>query len=69
MFIAPSGVRRDDVTEWVYVHIGVGFCVARSTKPGNAKASMRGTSSGTDSHAFLSLTIDTEEDPVSNTAQ
>ena len=27
----------------VYIHIGVGFCVARSTVPGNAKASMCGT--------------------------
>jgi hypothetical protein len=27
-------------------HIGVGFCVARSTVMGNAKASNRGTSDG-----------------------
>ena len=28
----------------VYIHIGVGFCVARFGKMGNAKASNRGTS-------------------------
>ena len=27
-----------------HIHIGVGFCVARSTMVGNAKASVRGTS-------------------------
>ena len=27
-----------------YIHIGVGFCVARSTLEGNAKALNRGTS-------------------------
>ena len=32
--------------------IGVGSRVARSTIPGNAKASMRGTSDRTDTHAF-----------------
>lgn len=34
------------------IHIGVGFCVARSTELGNAKASQRGTGDGMDSHAF-----------------
>jgi hypothetical protein len=37
---------------WFY-HIGVGFCVARSTEMGSAKASNRGTGDGTDSHAFF----------------
>ena len=32
---------------------GVGFRVARSTVPGNARASMRGTSDGENSHAFF----------------
>ena len=36
-----------------YVHIGVGFCVARSDRVGNAKASMRGTGDGDWLHAFL----------------
>lgn len=31
---------------------GVGFRVARSTVPGNARASMRGTSDSENSHAF-----------------
>lgn len=31
----------------------MGFCVARSTLTGNAKASMRGTSDKHDSHAFF----------------
>ena len=35
------------------IHIGVGFCVARSTELGNAKASQRGTGDGMDSHAFF----------------
>ena len=34
-------------------HIGVGFCVARSTVMGNAKASSCGTSNGTATHAFF----------------
>ena len=34
-------------------HIGVGFCVARSTEMGNAKASKCGTSNSTDSYAFF----------------
>ena len=37
---------------WVYLHIGVGFGVARFTEQGNAKASIRGTSDSTDSRAF-----------------
>jgi len=37
----------------VYIHIGVGFCVARFTEQGNAKASMRGMSNSTDSHALF----------------
>ena len=28
---------------WCGIHIGVGFCVARSTEMGNARASVRGT--------------------------
>ena len=39
----------------VYLHIGVGFGVARFTELGNAKASMRGTSGSTDSRAFSLL--------------
>ena len=35
---------------------GVGFCVARSTVPGNAKASKRGTGDGQSSHAFFVYT-------------
>ena len=39
---------------WRYIYIsGVGFRVARSTVPGNARASMRGTSDGENSHAFF----------------
>ena len=34
------------------IHTGVGFCVARSTVMGNAKASKCGTGDGKDSHAF-----------------
>lgn len=34
------------------MHTGVGFCVARSTEMGNAKASECGTGDGKDSHAF-----------------
>lgn len=34
-------------------HISVGFCVARSTVMGNAKASSCGTSNGTATHAFF----------------
>ena len=34
----------------VAVHIGVGFCVARSTEMGNARASIRGT--GDESSTF-----------------
>jgi hypothetical protein len=37
---------------FVVTHISVGFCVARSTEMGNAKASSSGTSNSTDSHAF-----------------
>ena len=36
--VKQIGVHR------VLIHIGVGFCVARSATMGNAKASMRGTS-------------------------
>jgi hypothetical protein len=36
-----------------YHHIGVGFCVARSTKPGNAKASECGTSNSTNPALFV----------------
>lgn len=35
------------------MHTGVGFCVARSTEMGNAKASECGTGDGKDSHAFF----------------
>jgi hypothetical protein len=35
------------------LHIGVGFCVARSTEMGNAKASASGTGDGTDSPRFF----------------
>lgn len=35
------------------IHTGVGFCVARSTGLGNAKAFRCGTSDGMDSHVFL----------------
>lgn len=31
------------IRDVIYNHIGVGFDVARSTNPGNAKASIRGT--------------------------
>jgi hypothetical protein len=44
----PLGVTKFDV-----IHIGVGFCVARSSVMGNAKASMRGTSNSTDSRALF----------------
>ena len=37
---------------WMYLHIGVGFGVARFTIQGNAKASKCGTSDSTDSRAF-----------------
>lgn len=35
--------RRNRLPDHRLVHIGVGFCVARSTVTGNAKARMRGT--------------------------
>ncbi len=43
------------VCQWIGVTFisGVGFRVARSTVSGNARASMRGTSDGENSHAFL----------------
>ena len=37
----------------VYIHIGVGFCVARFDGMGSARASSSGTSNRTDSRAFL----------------
>ena len=45
-------VRERHGSEAAYKHIGVGFCVARFGKMGNAKASDRGTGDGTDSRAF-----------------
>ena len=42
-----------DLGELAFIHIGVGFCVARSTEMGNAKASSSGTGNGKDSHAFF----------------
>ena len=39
-FLVPS----PEGAKGCHIHIGVGFCVARSTVMGNAKASMRGTS-------------------------
>ena len=39
-------------TVWMYLHIGVGFGVARFTIQGNAKVSSSGTSDSTDSRAF-----------------
>ena len=41
----------------VYNISGVGFCVARSTVLGNAKASKCGTSECKDSHAFFCLSL------------
>jgi hypothetical protein len=41
----------------VYNISGVGFCVARSTVLGNAKASKCGTSECKNSHAFLCLSL------------
>ena len=38
-------------------HIGVGFCVARSTVMGNAKASSCGTGDGIATHAFSYMTF------------
>lgn len=38
---------------FVYIHIGVGFGVARFDYQGDARASMCGTSDKHDSHAFL----------------
>jgi len=35
------------------IHTGVGFCVARSTVMGDARASVCGTSDRQDSHAFF----------------
>ena len=35
------------------IHTGVGFCVARSTVMGDARASVCGTSDGMNSHAFF----------------
>ncbi len=42
----------------VYLHIGVGFGVARFDFQGDARASMRGTSDSTDSRAFSFLKLD-----------
>ena len=47
-----ESVRERHGSEAAYKHIGVGFCVARFGKMGNAKASDRGTGDGTDSRAF-----------------
>jgi hypothetical protein len=53
MYIHPYAYafQRSVVKE--YNHIGVGFCVARSTVMGDARASKSGTSNSTDSALFL----------------
>ena len=50
IYVLSCADRHDDV----YIHIGVGFCVARCTEQGNAKAFMRGMSNSTDPHVFSS---------------
>jgi seryl-tRNA(Sec) selenium transferase len=51
--LLPQADAPFGVSNCVVIHIGVGFCVARSTISGNAKASESGTSNSTDSHAFF----------------
>jgi hypothetical protein len=53
MFITQDGLCHLVVHPFWCLHIGVGFCVARSTMVGNAKASECGTGNSTDSHAFF----------------
>jgi hypothetical protein len=56
MFITRIGLYQFIGVSFRRLHIGVGFCVARSTMVGNAKASESGTSNSTDSRAlFLCL--------------
>lgn len=45
--------RRLFAGVFVYIHIGVGFGVARFDYQGDARASMCGTSNKLDAHAFL----------------
>jgi hypothetical protein len=57
MFITQDGLCHLVVHPFWCLHIGVGFCVARSSKSGNAKASECGTSNSTDSYAFFILKL------------
>ena len=50
--------RHNALWRRIYIH-GVGFCVARSTIPGNAKASECGTGDGQSSHAFAYIYANT----------
>lgn len=54
MFMSSWSVwPRPHRQSWIAFISSVGFCVARSTVPGNARASERGTSDGKNSHAFF----------------
>lgn len=44
--IPQPHIFREDCARGCGIHTGVGFCVARSDRLGNAKASIRGTGNG-----------------------
>ena len=46
-------MRTGILRKGVFIHIGVGLCVARFEKMGNARASVRGTSNGSTPTLFL----------------
>lgn len=56
-FVSPSfcvrNARIGTLCKYALIHIGVGLCVARFEKMGNARASVRGTSNGSTPTPFL----------------
>lgn len=65
-FVSPSfcvrNARIGTLCKYALIHIGVGLCVARFEKMGNARASVRGTSNGSTPTLFyaakpISLTL------------
>lgn len=51
-----AALRIGILWKYALIHIGVGFCVARSTIPGNARASVCGTSNGSTPTLFYAAT-------------
>ncbi len=52
VYMPQSGNKCCFLAQGVFIHDSVGFCVARSTEMGNAKASGVERVTDTDSHAF-----------------